>query len=1317
MSYKSFRLLLMFLIVFFGLFFIKYVSAQACCDNGDQCLTQPDSASCGSIDNIILDAGSCTMAPELCVYGCCCIEPDNQPWSVGKTKTIFNSCMNDRLTMTSGTTVFYPGVIGDACNAGYCHSNPPDKFKVEGFIFDANNNPVQGATVHTPNNSIFMSQLNGAYHFNDILSTSSITISANNSDCQGSVVVKNVNSDKSGENIVLECCQTVQYDWGPCDPVTQIRQRVVNKICAGILTQTVESETCQIQVPCQWNCTWSPPTCPTSDGYRYSTCKEIPAGCTIHIAPPPLKERCPEENPNCNHDGIVDESIGEKCDYNYTTGAFNSNCDYPYNNSRSSCDESTCQCIPHTPAKTGCEADPGNLSGLLLSQVFKEKAFLLDWQTTKDLCKNYIDHFELRRCINISGDCNFNVNINTNIDKTLKEYKDNKTIPRIQPNKNYCYNLTEVFNNSITNITLKRSSIVECIDSGNLTCMQDHPDKWCDKNPNPPYRPNTIVNCSKDNILQGETCQDNQYCTESAGDASCVEQGRCDVCNNVFAVFGNQLFSGSNKVFAELNDVGEEVDQLCPTILDPMPIPTQDNELGGCFLDYSRSTYDAAYYCNETNTCYDYSSPSACKDDYCDKFTINGVNTCQWAPYNIDFNKGVCRPKDPDYRPVQNCTLCTVEDHNRIYPDCAKDVCPLYGYCYFKSSDSKCVSGLTIYCSNFQTQDECIGPSGQSSSVLVDVGKTNKLLSASNDILNIGRCRWLGPSAAPGSTPCIKDADNNSIDDCVNTKLPTDQRRICEHDVTPPVTTINNRSVYSLMMDLSDMYITDDGPWIIGDDTKKGKNGNGKIDYTKLLYCIAPDNTPDNSIPSCYPTHNLNTTLMSNNRYLANLSEFYNQYGKKIDAQNSNGYGFRFYYFSEDPAKNLEQVRSFNFTLDAKPPKMTLTKIFNSFPQGPTWKTNLTFIIMLDEEDNRPVDCSFKLRPAMASTVDFSGLEDYDIGSSINLNNYQIFSVGKSLNTTYPYLPEGYYDYDLDCSDVAGNIYHENATIKVEGDLRMNSALPALSTYRSIPGLESLSAPENMTLHTTGPGTCKYSDTETAYVNMTKSFSVQKISDDDYLHTVRLDIRNVNPSGIYRYYTACNLTINGIPQIVTGDEVDWIYFAIDDLSPQTQLLNVPNSDNSDSDTLEPYNASKSSDYLKLMLLCNDSAYQLIEHYNNGNNKDINYSMSFGCDPSSTHYCIRRADTPGMCKDMNDTVQFKPYYGSAIPLDYTDENASLDKAQYGNSPYFCYYSADNGLNVEGVASGYGTAYGTPVCTRLNISNGVFHSPIINISAGD
>jgi hypothetical protein len=85
--------------------------------------------------------------------------------------------------------------------------------------------------------------------------------------------------------------------------------------------------------------------------------------------------------------------------------------------------------------------------------------------------------------------------------------------------------------------------------------------------------------------------------------------------------------------------------------------------------------------------------------------------------------------------------------------------------------------------------------------------------------------------------------------------------------------------------------------------------------------------------------------------------------------------------------------------------------------------------------------------------------------------------------------------------------------------------------------------------------------------------------------------------------------------------------------------------------------------------------------------------------------------------MNDTVQFKPYYGSAIPLDYTDENASLDKAQYGNSPYFCYYSADNGLNVEGVASGYGTAYGTPVCTRLNISNGVFHSPIINISAGD
>ena len=283
----------------------------------------------------------------------------------------------------------------------------------------------------------------------------------------------------------------------------------------------------------------------------------------------------------------------------------------------------------------------------------------------------------------------------------------------------------------------------------------------------------------------------------------------------------------------------------------------------------------------------------------------------------------------------------------------------------------------------------------------------------------------------------------------------------------------------------------------------------------------------------------------------------------------------------------------------------------------------------------------------------------------------------------------------------------QDGTIHVEGDIRINGAYPQDQKFR----LAQL--PATMHINTIGDGNCRYSRTTEDYNSMTGTFAKTMVSANNYSFSASIaPLLDLPPSTIYRFYTACNLLLNGQQQLVTGDSADTIYFSVDELPPVTQINNVSSDDGSDL-ILMPYHYSPNEtvEILTLNLSCLDNASSLIEQYLLPDGVTLDYhDMSFGC--NSTYYCLKKPSNPSGC----DNPSSYTLSTSNIVLDYSGGMESSDRQKYGNSPTLCYYSKDNGGNIEGLHSistsyGIATAYG--VCPQLNLRN-PFLSPDINIT---
>ncbi|HYD03199.1 MAG TPA: hypothetical protein VEC16_02770 [Alphaproteobacteria bacterium] len=862
--------------------------------------------------------------------------------------------------------------------------------------------------------------------------------------------------------------------------------------------------------------------------------------------------------------------------------------------------------------------------------------------------------------------------------------------------------------------------------------MAPHESNWC--------LDNAVVFCNADNTLSRAPCQSGQSCwfSQVTDTASCMDQEVCGKCEGVFGIYS---YMGYN-VPTEKPIAGSTTNKFqifCPSNFRPAPNPDNTGKsanayIFGCYLDYSRTTIDGIYACEDVKTCYDYTSESSCEQDYCGKFTITGDNGCEWNEYvsgsatKNSLGKGVCAPKNID---AQDCMRCTDEDYNRLGSACTADICHLYGKnsdgttsCYFDSYSNECWNKDDVTCDMYMDEKSCNGATtgtpGQN--VFTNVrwlnddnnentgnyrtGSFNSETPANTrnpsiDGAGIGVCKWVAVNpGSPDSFSCIRDADNSyySLEsDCRISDMQLNA--ICNVDTLAPITTIDSSKsvptgstpgtlpVYGLNMNLLDqVIISDDNPWPILGDEDVYKSSMADWRSIRTLYCVDESG-------SCYPTATLKTTSEDGSAYVADLAEF------DVD-RGDNGKTFKFRYYSEDPARNLELIKTMDFKLDSLEPTIDLT--YDIEPKQVSlyqWISDVDFILELDkttfggadiDEQSLPVQCTFTLTPltpAAALTFAFNGNDENNMPSLNNPVGNILYNTGDQVIARYYGLSDGLYEYEYSCVDNVGNIATNTGDLTIDGDIRISDPQPYNEVYRSN---EITSNQVEISVRTSNPGTCRYSQTEFLYDRM-PSANAMTYDSTTSRHTKKVPIPAANPSGIYKYYVSCELTdVNNQKYIVPGNDADSPFFSVDDLAPQTTLMfkDPQSQPTAYKWTNYAYDANKVYDGIALRLNCSDSNVLLTTA--------TNAEMTFGCE-DTMYYCIPYAGVD--CYDTDDYTEISPD-DDPITLSYGEGN-SPDKEKYGNAPSIFYFSKDKGGNIENFR-----------ITKLNVRNTHMDNPIVS-----
>ena len=1080
----------------------------------------------------------------------------------------------------------------------------------------------------------------------------------------------------------------------------------------------VTTESCSTGTPCPWICTdWTPSNCSNGETVQTRSCptkNTSVANCDPNLATPQ-----PEVVQSCNalcDNGVLDAGTSEECDYSVVTGDFNAtpacldkwtafdgnitssnfigSINYIKTNGLIStiCNFANCACLDprSSPIQlNGCE-DSGNITALNVNPVPMVRAFNLDWSMSSDLCSNYVDHFVLKTCSgnNCALESTYNI-LNNNISKDTVNYTHLN--PSMTEKNKYCYELIVVFNNSIP-LENRTANITTCVASGDEVCLGTHDASWCQSNKN--------ATCNATNNVVTSDCPTAApTCYTKNGNAACMIQGNCDLCNGFWG-----LFSYQGLRLPITGGVSDGKTLVCPSLSDPVPpkkTAASDAEVYGCYMDFSKTTIDKAYSCSDTNLCYDYYSESSCTQDYCSKFTSsNGTNKCEWINFTSDgssniFMKGICRPKNES---EQECGLCN-NPSNRLFSTCTPDTCKMYGSCYLKQNletGIECVAKKDIMCTDYGSKDECIGTNGSNittdvtwspqSATIADLyksGGTNRRIYNSSDGAGLGICRYID------GIGCIRDADNNYPTEIISSNYYIGKdcmifnsalKNICERDTIAPITTITNKPKYGLLMNLKDQVVVKDNTidnniWPLG-DAIINDNPTDRT-YIWLYYCIALGTN------TCYPTSVLNVS--TDDAFIINLTQYGINPGDVSPTVN-------IFYFAEDPAKNLEYpIKNFTFQVDTIRPNVSVVRTTSSYPINDIQMlTDLAFTLnMLIADDSPPVTCSFKIVPETSEASQYfknNYKNQYDIVSNV-------ISTATPLTTTYLGLIDGKYHSELDCFDSVGNEQFVTENFTIAGDMRINSASPSGNIFTTKDAYNTGSSFDvPISIQTNSSGVCKYTLNQSYaldYNNMESSFSN---SADGLTHTNTVSIPIRNATGIYKYYVACNLTINGKSYIVPGTGLSDPYFSIDDSPPITNLEYRDNSAGADAAWSEYNSSINASQRLQFRFICDDSNPLLTL-------PDSGINMSKGC--NNTYYCIETSSN-NYCNDIATYSLIGP--NGIISFDYGIP-FSPNKTMYGNNPVLHYYSIDNGNNRA-----------DPTIMRLDLQNTQLNSPEVKLIFG-
>ena len=313
----------------------------------------------------------------------------------------------------------------------------------------------------------------------------------------------------------------------------------------------------------------------------------------------------------------------------------------------------------------------------------------------------------------------------------------------------------------------------------------------------------------------------------------------------------------------------------------------------------SDTIVDKYFSCSQVKKCAHYHSEKTCALPDTKDPCFKNIE-CQWVKVygeeaSSQLGLGICESTTPTHEDCQSCIS--------LLGGCTQSNCELIGggrgrNCYFDGDSNGleigtkgCAGREKIVCRDYDTQDDCEGGQAVNVDVQYDVNKTRiggtHQLTASQDLLGFSKCFW-----DAGNNRCNRNADNLPDKDCASL---TDFK--CQKDFEAPVTQINIPLSPLTHRPLFNKEVSID---VNVQDNSYAPN----LLFT--FYCIT------NVTQTCYPTTNLLNT------------------GGKIEETLNTSGSYKIFYYSIDPAQNLEVVQKALVEVDLDAPLITLDNIDNT---------------------------------------------------------------------------------------------------------------------------------------------------------------------------------------------------------------------------------------------------------------------------------------------------------------------------------------------------------------------------------------------------
>lgn len=786
--------------------------------------------------------------------------------------------------------------------------------------------------------------------------------------------------------------------------------------------------------------------------------------------------------------------------------------------------------------------------------------------------------------------------------------------------------------------------------------------------------------------------------------AECRLKSECSLCNGLFGLFAEHNLK-SFFYTSPTDTASTKCNNFMYTPGYEVPSIDANTPVGTCYLDMADNGVQEFRSCDNVRSCYDYKTQKSCEDDSCYKFTDeeNG-NGCQWNKYNNELGVGVCEPKQKE---EQNCFRC---DTDSPIGFCNEELCGLYGDCYFKTTEnheqtesskaehlfnkifphqkygsqetesaasftSTCFPEEHVGCYFYNNKEDCIGNAGNESEPIINVKYVNAFATAgekegrigdnkqigfSNDKYHFGDCIWNNNTDDGQNYGCNKNSDGfyNQIGSSSATQKTgdcaflssTESFKNCLNDNATPSTEIILRDAVEqeqYRSNITGEYLPVYGLGEITNITYGVEDDKSPADVIATYFSFIPVN----NCTGCIPFVDINISNITLDQGIIDSCyqrgcELYPQRKLEQYEQASiqdqylhNGEQVMIYY-SEDLAHNLEEVQHKNIYLDTQGPRLdgNFTYHVKSFLMGEedVYASNLSIAFNLDE-------------PALCYGTLYLGTKTHPIGDFKTKNT--------EFETFYPWLPDGYYTFEIKCYDDYNNPFIEEYNITVEGDKSITNPQPRGQVFTNISQVQlSIETPRN--------ATCKLSDMKQPYSVSPYTFAqTTPLPNGHQQHSIAYthpQFGASDTSGTHVYFTSCDFGNGNITEMKNGDTIS---FTIDKIAPTTTILASTTNRN-----YQPYIDEQASwspvRYVELD--CDDT-------------NTLTPLANFGC--KEIHYCIGEplanlsSFSPSTtCVATNGQHYMQTETGNKVKLMDLREN------QYGGKVLY-YYSIDNGGNQE------------------------------------